>query len=99
MRGIPARKAGCFRIGVLLRYSDTGRSISHLDSAEKTAEAGNDRILAVNSLFTRGFVRCMSGDMRPGLVEMEASVAAARRVLPDDRARSASSYDPVLDAS
>ena len=95
------RKRGwlLFRIGVLLRYSDTGRSISYLDSAEKTAEAGNDRILAVNSLFTRGFVRCMSGDMRPGLVEMEASVAAARRVLPDDRARSASSYDPVLDAS
>src|SRR5215204_3458143 len=100
MRGIPARKAGCFRIGVLLRYSDTGRSISYLDSAEKTAEAGNDRILAVNSLFTRGFVRCMSGNMRPGLVKMEASIAAAQQVLSGDLARSGDAgTDPIMEAS
>src|SRR5829696_4122522 len=100
MRGIPARKAGCFRIGVLLRYSDTGRSISYLDSAEKTAEAVDDPILAVNSLFTRGFVRCMSGDMRPGLAEIEASIAAAKQVPPLDRAGSnEASADPVLEAS
>jgi DNA-binding CsgD family transcriptional regulator len=89
-----------FRIGVLLRYSDTGRSISYLDHAEKMANAVGDRILAVNSLFTRGFVRCMSGDMRPGLVEIEASIVAAKRVHPGDRAGSnEASADPVLEAS
>jgi predicted ATPase/DNA-binding CsgD family transcriptional regulator len=85
-----ARKRGwlLFRIGVLLRYSDTAQSISYLDLAEQTANAVGDRVLAVNSLFTRGFVRCMSGDMRPGLVEIEASVAAAKEVPPADRAGS-----------
>jgi hypothetical protein len=82
-----ARKKGwlLFQIGVLLRYSDTDRSISYLDRAEEAANAVDDRVLAVNSLFTRGFVRCMSGDMRPGLAEIEASIAAAKRVPPDDR--------------
>jgi predicted ATPase len=82
-----ARKKGwlLFRIGVLLRYSDTYRSISYLELAEKTANVVDDRILAVNSLFARGFVRCMSGDMRPGLVEIEASIAAAKQVPPADR--------------
>jgi DNA-binding CsgD family transcriptional regulator len=97
-----SRKKGwlLFRIGVLLRYSDTGRSISYLDYAEKTANAVDDQILAVNSLFTRGFVRCMSGDMRLGLVEMEASIAAAKRVMPEDRAGSGEAGpDPVLEAS
>jgi DNA-binding CsgD family transcriptional regulator len=89
-----------FRIGVLLRYSDTARSISYLDLAEQTANAVGDRILAVNSLFTRGFVRCMSGDMWPGLVEIEASIAAAKQVPPGDRAGSnESSADLVLNAS
>lgn len=97
-----SRKKGwiLFRIGVLLRYSDTGRSISYLDYAEKTANAVDDQILAVNSLFTRGFVRCMSGDMRLGLVEMEASIAAAKQVSPRDRAGSGGAGDdPVLAAS
>jgi hypothetical protein len=96
------RKKGwlLFRIGVLLRFSDTGRSISYLDNAEKTAEAIDDPILAVNSLFTRGFVRCMSGNMRPGLVEMEASIAAAQQVLSGDLARSGDAgTDPILEAS
>ena len=58
-----ARKKGwlLFRIGVLLRYSDTAQSISYLDLAERAANAVGDQVLAVNSLFTRGFVRCMSG--------------------------------------
>ena len=97
-----ARKKGwlLFRIGVLLRYSDTARSISYLDLAERAANAAGDRVLAVNSLFTRGFVRCMSGDMRPGLAEIEASIAAAKRVPPADRARSdEADADLVLEAS
>jgi DNA-binding CsgD family transcriptional regulator len=96
------RKKGwlLFRIGLLLRYSDTGRSISYLDSAEESAEAVNDAVLAVNSLFTRGFVRCMSGDMRPGLHEMEASIAAAQQVPSGKRVGSADAGpDPVLEAS
>jgi len=94
------RKKGwlLFRIGVLLRYSDTDRSISYLDRAEEIAESSKDRILAVNSLFTRGFVRCMSGDMRPGLVEIEASISAARQVPPEDRAGSGEA-DPMLKSS
>jgi DNA-binding CsgD family transcriptional regulator len=97
-----ARKKGwlLFRIGVLLRFSDTGRSITYLNNAEKTAEAVDDPILAVNSLFTRGFVRCMSGNMRPGLVEMEASIAAAQQVLSGDLARSGDAgTDPIMEAS
>ena len=97
-----AREKGwvLFRIGVLLRYSDTDRSISYLDQAERAANAAGDRILAVNSLFTRGFVRCMSGDMRPGLVEIEASIAAAKQVHAEDRAGSnEASTDPILEAS
>jgi len=97
-----ARKKGwlLFRIGVLLRYSDTGRSISYLDLAERAANAVDDRILAINSLFTRGFVRCMSGNMRPGLAEIEASIAAAKRVPPaDPGATSEASADPIMEAS
>jgi DNA-binding CsgD family transcriptional regulator len=97
-----ARKRGwlLFRIGVLLRYSDTSRSISYLDLAERTANAVGDQVLAVNSLFTRGFVRCMSGDMRPGLVEIEASIAAAKRIPPADRAVSGEGdADLVMQAS
>jgi len=87
LRDDDARKKGwlLFRIGVLLRYSDTARSISYLDLAERTANAVGDGVLAVNSLFTRGSVRCMSGEMRPGLAEIEASIAAARRIPPADR--------------
>jgi ATP/maltotriose-dependent transcriptional regulator MalT len=59
-----------------------------------------DQVLAVNSLFTRGFVRCMSGDMRPGLVEIEASIAAAKEVPPADRAGSGDAEaDLILQAS
>ena len=97
-----ARKRGwlLFRIGVLLRYSDTDRSISYLNLAERAANAVDDQVLAVNSLFTRGFVRCMSGDMGPGLVEIEASIAAAKRVPPADRAGSdEADADLVLEAS
>ena len=95
-----ARKRGwlLFRIGVLLRYSDTTQSISYLDLAEKAANAVGDQVLAVNSLFTRGFVRCMSGDMRPGLVEIEASIAAAKRVSPEEQAV-AEGADSLMEAS
>jgi predicted ATPase/DNA-binding CsgD family transcriptional regulator len=97
-----ARKRGwlLFRIGVLLRYSDTTRSISYLDLAERAANAVGDQVLAVNSLFTRGFVRCMSGDMRPGLAEIEASINAAKRVSPaHPTATSEASADPIMEAS
>ena len=97
-----ARKRGwlLFRIGVLLRYSDTARSISYLDLAERAANAVGDQVLAVNSLFTRGFVRCMSGNMRPGLAEIEASIAAAKQVPPaDPTATSEASADPLMEAS
>jgi predicted ATPase/DNA-binding CsgD family transcriptional regulator len=89
-----------FRIGVLLRYSDTGRSISYLDQAERAANVADDQVLAVNILFTRGFVRCMSGDMRPGLAEIEASIDAAKRVPTEDRAGSGGAErDPLMEAS
>ena len=97
-----ARKRGwlLFRIGVLLRYSDTARSISYLDLAERAANTVGDQVLAVNSLFTRGFVRCMSGNMRPGLAEIETSIAAAKRVSPaDPTATSEASADPLMEAS
>ena len=89
-----------FRIGVLLRYSDPGRGLSYLDLAEKAADAVDDRVLAVNSLFTRGFVRCMSGDMRPGLAEIEASIAAAKHVATEElEAAGEASADPLMGAS
>lgn len=70
-----------FRIGVLLRYSDTARSISYLEEAERAATVAGDRALAVNSEFTHGFIRCMSGKgMRRGLAEMEASIAASEEI-------------------
>lgn len=92
------RKKGwlLFRIGVLLRYSDTDRSISYLDQAETIANVVDDRVLEVNSLFNRGFIRCMSGDMRSGLVEMETSIDAARRVSSADRS---GARNPLMEAS
>ncbi len=97
-----ARKRGwlLFRIGVLLRYSDTEKSISYLDQAERVANTVGDRILAVNSLFTRGFVRCMSGDARSGLAEMEASIAAAKQTPPGEPAAAGEAgADPLMEAS
>jgi hypothetical protein len=68
-----------FRIGMLLRYSDTARSLSYLEEAEQEATVTGDRALAVNSTSTHGFVRCMSGkEMRRGLAEMETSIAASK---------------------
>jgi predicted ATPase/DNA-binding CsgD family transcriptional regulator len=102
LREDDARKRGwlLFRIGVLLRYADTARSISYLDLAEEAANAVGDGVLAVNSLFNRGSVRCMSGDMRSGLAEIEASIAASGRIPPAGRAGAGeAAADLVLEAS
>ena len=75
------------RLGGLRRYSDAPRAIACLADAERLAEAAGDRALAAYALHTRGYVRASLGDVRGGLAEQEAGLAALRALPEGARAR------------
>jgi tetratricopeptide (TPR) repeat protein len=65
-----------YRIGTLLIYADPNRGISHLAEAERVALDIGDEHLAAYARADRGLLRCLVGDVRRGLAEMSAGVAA-----------------------
>jgi DNA-binding CsgD family transcriptional regulator/tetratricopeptide (TPR) repeat protein len=73
-----ARERGwlLYRVGRLLRFSDHARAHTFLAEAERVAAAVADPLLAAYALVDGGMVRCFGGDLRRGLAEMEAGVAA-----------------------
>jgi DNA-binding CsgD family transcriptional regulator len=72
-----------YRVGKLLRFSDTARGIAYLHDAAEVASAINDRTLAAYALFDQGMLRCVALDIQRGLAEMAAGVDALK-ALPDE---------------
>jgi DNA-binding CsgD family transcriptional regulator/tetratricopeptide (TPR) repeat protein len=65
-----------FYAGFLWRYSTDARTIACLNAAEALAVAGSDPILEAYVHYHRGSSRCMRGDLRRGVAEIEAGVTA-----------------------
>lgn len=73
-----------YRIGVLLRYADPRRGIVYLEEADSTARELRDEHLAACAAADRGLLRCLTGDARRGLDEMQAAVSALTRLRSTD---------------
>lgn len=65
-----------YRIGRLLRLANPERGITYLEDAEHVANAVEDQVLVASAMAGRGLLRCRAGDIRRGLAEMEAGIAA-----------------------
>jgi len=73
-----ARRAGP------LRNVEPQTALAILASAEKLAVAANDAVLQANVLFLRGQIRCVSGDIERGVIDLDASVRALAGLSPAD---------------
>jgi len=75
-----------YRTGRMLRLSSPVDGVDRLQEAERVARAIGDDILAAYALADRGLGRCFAGDLRRGIDEMAAGVAALD-ALPADHLR------------
>jgi DNA-binding CsgD family transcriptional regulator len=73
------------RLGILYRMRDRRRALAYLDAAEPVARSADDPVLTAYAVASRGLVRCMAGQMRRGLADLKAGVAAIKQL--PDRAR------------
>jgi len=69
-----------FRIGVLVRNDDHARSLGYLDEAERIAVTVDESVLAQLARAHKGLVHCYTGDVRQGLIDLEAGVLALERL-------------------
>jgi len=76
-----------YRVARMRRYADPRRALAHLDDALALAESVDDHVLAAYVASFRGGLRCASGELRQGLAELEAGVAAIAALGPAKRAR------------
>jgi DNA-binding CsgD family transcriptional regulator/tetratricopeptide (TPR) repeat protein len=84
--GMEARRSRLlYRSGRLQRYSETIDGIANLAAAERAAHQAGNRVLAADSRYSRGLLRCYSDDFGSGLVEMEAGIVELEE-LPSDEA-------------
>jgi DNA-binding CsgD family transcriptional regulator/tetratricopeptide (TPR) repeat protein len=88
-QGAPgADRAGLlYRVARMRRYANPRQALAHLDEALALAESVDDRVLAAYVASFRGGLRCASGELRRGLHELEAGVAAIVALTPAKRAR------------
>ncbi|HEY8602444.1 MAG TPA: helix-turn-helix transcriptional regulator, partial [Thermomicrobiales bacterium] len=72
-----ARERGwlLFYCGLLLRFSDNDQTIRCLDEAERLALLAGDSVLLAYTHYQRGPSRCMRGEVRLGLRDIEQGVA------------------------
>jgi len=86
--GDPARRRErgwlLYRSGRLRRFADPGQGLALLDAAAELAVEVDDPVLAAYLVHDRGALRWMRGDLRRGLAEMEAGVAALDALPPGD---------------
>jgi DNA-binding CsgD family transcriptional regulator/type II secretory pathway predicted ATPase ExeA len=73
-----ARRAGP------LRNTEPRTSLALLATAEALAIETNDAVLYLYVTFLRGQIRCISGDIQRGLVDLETSVSALAGLSPAD---------------
>lgn len=88
-----ARERGwlLYRTGRMLRLSRPAEGVERLQEAERVARAIGDDILAAYALADRGLARSFAGDIRRGIDEMAAGVAALDALPPDHL-----SHDPSI---
>ncbi len=65
-----------YRLARMRRYADPRGAIGYLDDAEALAAEAGDDLLAAYAACFRGYMRCISGEIRRGLGELAAGVAA-----------------------
>ncbi len=65
-----------YRLAVLRRFTDRQGSIASLAEAAVLAAEANDHVLAAQILFYQGLLHCLVLDVRRGIAEMEAGIAA-----------------------
>ncbi|MGI8857018.1 MAG: helix-turn-helix transcriptional regulator [Thermomicrobiales bacterium] len=69
----------------LHRYADPRRGVTYLTEAATLAEQTGDAALTAYVAVRRGLARCMAGEYRHGLAELEAGVTAMRDIRPEER--------------
>jgi DNA-binding CsgD family transcriptional regulator len=88
-QGAPAdeRARLLYRLARMQRYADPRQALAYLDDAAALArEAGDQVLLAYISCF-HGSLRCICGEIRRGLAELETGIAAIDALATDERAR------------
>jgi DNA-binding CsgD family transcriptional regulator len=88
-QGAPAaERAGLlYRLARMRRYANPRQALAHLDDALALAESVGDPVLAAYIASFRGGLRCSSGELRRGVQELEAGVAAIGALTPAQRTR------------
>ncbi len=71
----------------LLRNAEPRTALAILDTAEALAVEAHDAVLLACVSCYRGQLRCVSGELKPGLVDLQEGIAAFERLTPSDRAR------------
>lgn len=71
----------------LLRSAQPHTSLAILDSAAGLALEAQDALLTAYVKFFQGQIRCLTGEMRTGVADLEVSVAQLASLAPDDLAR------------
>ncbi|HUG16158.1 MAG TPA: LuxR C-terminal-related transcriptional regulator, partial [Thermomicrobiales bacterium] len=98
----PDRARDCgwllYRTGRMLRMSNPADGVERLVEAERVARSIGDDVLAAYALADRGLARCFAGDIRRGIDEMAAGVAALDELPPDHLSRDPSIATWVADA-
>jgi DNA-binding CsgD family transcriptional regulator len=74
-----------YRAGRLLRFTNPAAGVAALEEAEDVAASAGEAVLAAYAVADRGALRCLNDDLRRGLAELEAGVAAID-ALPADHA-------------
>ena len=69
----------------LYRYADPRRGVTYLNEVAALAAQVGDEALTAYVAVRRGMARCMAGDYRQGLVELEAGVTAMRAIRHEER--------------
>lgn len=89
VQGAPASERArlLYRLARMRRYADPRQALGYLEDAIALAEEAGDRILVAYIGCFRGGLRCTSGEIRSGLADLEAGVAAIDALSPDERAR------------
>jgi DNA-binding CsgD family transcriptional regulator/tetratricopeptide (TPR) repeat protein len=80
-----------YRTGRMLRLSRPAEGVERLQKAERIARAIGDDVLAAYALADRGLARCFAGDLRRGIDEMAAGIAAMDTLPVDHLSR-----DPLM---
>ncbi len=86
-----------YRLARMRRYADPHGSITYLDDAEGLAQEIGDMLLAAYIACCRGYLRCTTGQIRRGLAELTAAVAAVDGHPSEDRARLAALQEELGD--